>query len=191
MGILESWKRYVHNEVNEFSKTTEWRSAQVQNAELMDLIPAGVKYVLDLGAGDGWTTNELIRRGYIAKGVTINPKEAEHAKRVYGVELLVEDAHALDSLRDKAFDCVYCRECLEHCVAPFLVMCEINRVLVSGGYALIHMPNATWIREDSHHNVYDEAQMRELLRKTLFEVTSIGTTAVGMFYLAHKVGEVV
>lgn len=190
IDINKTWNRYIRSDVNQMSKTTEWKSAQTQNAELMNQIPKGVKRVLDLGCGDGWTTNELIRRGYEVQGITVNPLEIEHAKRVYGIELWLQDAHYMDLLADASYDCVYAREVIEHLVAPFIGLCEINRVLAMGGHLLAHLPNAGWIREDSHYSCMDESQMKEMLRKTLFTVVSIGTTPVGQWYLARKTGSV-
>jgi SAM-dependent methyltransferase len=190
MSIEKSWHRYVHNDVNGYSATTQWKSAQIQNAELMDNIPKGVKRVLDLGCGDGWGCNELKRRGYEVLGITVNPKEYEHAKRVYNADVCVKDAHDLEGIEDRRFDCVYCRECIEHLVAPFIGLCEINRVLIMGGYLLAHLPNQSWMHDNSHYSCMDEAQFREMLRKTLFTALSSGTTPSGYFVLAQKTGSV-
>lgn len=186
---IEKWNRYVHPEVNEFSATTQWESAQAQGLDLMQHIPSGVQRVLDLGCGDGWSVQTLRDKGFDATGVTINPREAEHAKGRYNLDLLVMDMHDLD-LADHSFDCVYCRECFEHSVAPYLALCEINRVLRPKGLALVHVPGPDWIKFDAHFSVLNDAQMREMFRKCHFDVLATGDTVVGRWYLGEKAKDI-
>ena len=183
------WDRYFNPEVNEYSATTEWLDAQPQHIELMKLLPPGCIDVLDLGCGDGWSTHSLLEMGKRAIGVTINPREAEHAEKRYGIDLAVRDMHDLP-FEDHAFDAVYCRECYEHSIAPYLALCEMNRVLKPGGHALINLPWDEWIREDSHFSVLTPAQMREMFFKCRFVVEREGRTSLGHYwYLGRKVAE--
>jgi ubiquinone/menaquinone biosynthesis C-methylase UbiE len=186
---IDKWNRYVHTEVNEYSATTEWTSAQEQHLHLMSFIPEGTKTVLDLGCGDGWSVHTLMQRGFEVTGVTINPREVKHAKEKYNIDLYLQDMHDLQ-FNDHWFDCVYCRECYEHAVAPYIVLCEINRVLELGGHALIHVPNQDWVREPSHFSVFNTAQMDEMFRKCLFDVVSSGPTGVGLWYLGKKTKDI-
>ncbi len=189
-GLVSRWTRYVHAEVNEFSHTTEWVDAQAQHVELMPLLPASCREVLDLGCGDGWSTDRLRKSGRNAVGVTVNPGEAEHARSVYGLEQVVADMHDLP-FPDGRFEGIYCRECYEHSVAPFLALCEMNRVLRPGGYALVNLPWEEWIREESHFSVLTPSQMREMFYKCRFVVESEGRTKEGHYwYLGRKVGEI-
>jgi GT2 family glycosyltransferase/radical SAM superfamily enzyme YgiQ (UPF0313 family)/Tfp pilus assembly protein PilF/cyclopropane fatty-acyl-phospholipid synthase-like methyltransferase len=186
-SFIQKWQRYVQLDVNEYSATSEWVDAQKQHIDLMRKIPASCRDVLDLGCGDGWSTNELRQLGKNATGVTINPKEAEHALKVYGLQLVVCDMHDL-TLSDCCFDMIYCRECYEHSVAPYIALCEMNRVLRPNGYALINLPWEEWIRENSHFSVFNPAQMREMLYKCRFIIEQEGRTAHGHYwYLARKV----
>lgn len=189
-SLLTKWRRYVNTEVNEYSSTTEWIDAQVQHKELMEFIPASCETILDLGCGDGWSTNYLKEKGKRVTGVTINPLEAAHARKKYGLDLVVRDMHDL-SFDDKSFDCIYCRENYEHSVAPYIALCEMNRVLKLGGYALINLPWEEWIREDSHFSVFNPPQMREMFYKCRFVIEREGRTAHGHFwYLARKIAEI-
>jgi len=189
-GLMAKWQRYVQAEVNEYSATTEWVDAQGQHIELMAMLPAGCRDVLDLGCGDGWSTHRLRMLGKNAGGVTINPKEAEHARQLYQIQLLVCDMHDL-SLPDRSFDAIYCRESYEHTVAPYIALCEMNRVLRMNGHALINLPWEEWIRENSHFSVFTPSQMREMFYKCRFVVEQEGRTRHGHFwYLARKVAEI-
>lgn len=187
--LQDKWNRYVHNDVNEYSSTSEWKDAQALHLELFKQIPESCADVLDLGCGDGWSTYQLTRLGKRATGVTSNEKEAVHAA-AYGVKAVVQDMHDL-KFADKSFDLIYCREVLEHSVAPFLALCEMNRVLRPGGYALINIPWEEWIRDDSHFSVMTPPQMREMFYKTRFIVEREGRSSAGHFwYLARKVAEI-
>ena len=186
---IDKWNRYVRPEVNQYSSTTEWTGAQAQHLQLMKAIPQGVKIVLDLGCGDGWSVHTLRGMSYIVEGVTINQQEVTFAKLKYDIDLHLQDMHDL-LFRNHSFDCVYCRECYEHAVAPYIVLCEINRVLVMNGYALIHVPNQDWVKEPSHFSVFNDAQMREMFRKCFFTVVNTGNTGVGQWYLGQKVRDI-
>ncbi len=189
-SLLEKWQRYVRVEANEYSARTEWTDAQAQHVELMAKLPAGCRDVLDLGCGDGWTTDRLRQLGKRAVGVTVTPAEAEHARTRYGLRQVVCDMHDLQ-LPDGSFDAIYARESFEHAVAPFIALCEMNRVLRPGGHALLNVPWDDWIREDSHYSVLSPAQMREMFYKCRFVVEAEGRTALGHFwYLARKVAEI-
>lgn len=159
--FLKKWQRYANADVNEYSATTAWVDAQEQHLELMQKIPSCCNEILDLGCGDGWSTNCLKMMGKKAIGVTINPKEAQHAFTKYGLTLVVSDMHDLP-LEDRMFDCIYCRESYEHSIAPYIALCEMNRVLRLNGYVLINLPWDDWIREDSHYSVFTPSQMREM-----------------------------
>lgn len=187
--LQDKWNRYVHNDVNEYSSTSEWKDAQALHLELFKQIPESCSDVLDLGCGDGWSTYQLTRFGKRAMGVTSNDKEAAHAAE-YGVKAVVQDMHDL-KFSDRSFDLIYCREVLEHSVAPYLALCEMNRVLRPGGYALINLPWDEWIRDDSHFSVMTPPQMREMFYKTRFIVEKEGKSSAGHFwYLAKKVAEI-
>jgi ubiquinone/menaquinone biosynthesis C-methylase UbiE len=186
---IDKWNRYVHPEVNEYSDTTSCERTQEQHRQLMAVIPKTPGKVLDLGCGDGWSVHVLREMGFDAAGVTINPQEAEHAKIQYGLDLYVQDMHDLQ-FPDHSFDFVYCRECYEHSIAPYIALCEINRVLYDYGMTLIHIPNEKWIRENSHFSVLTPLQMREMFRKCLFKVEAEGDTDEGRWYLARKFGDI-
>lgn len=186
------WRRYYRHEVNEYSATTEWEDAQVQHRELLGHLPGECRRVLDLGCGDGWSSNYISEvLGLDAVGLTCNPDELRFARRRYpGVRVKFGDMHSLP-FRDKEFDAVYCRETYEHSIAPYIAMCEMNRVLKEGGYLLINVPDESWLSDESHYSVLTRPQMLEMFRKCRFEPVSEGRTQAGHFwYLAGKTGDV-
>jgi len=188
--LLVKWQRYVHPEVNEYSATTQWLEVQKMHVELMTILPTTCQDVLDLGCGDGWSTNQLRVLGKNVMGVTINQQEAEYARTTYHLDLVVCDMHDLP-LPDQSFDAIYCRESYEHAIAPYIALCEMNRVLRMNGYVLLNIPWEGWVREDSHFSVFTPSQMREMFYKCQFVVEQEGHSSYGHFwYLARKVAEI-
>ena len=45
------------------------------NNDVINLIPAGAKYILDIGCGDGATARLLIQNGCVVDGITISEDE--------------------------------------------------------------------------------------------------------------------
>lgn len=187
--FLAKFQKYSNSKINQYSCTSKWKKAQELHLELMKYLPE-CKKVLDLGCGDGWSTNQLISMGYNAIGVTINPDEVNNALKTYSIDLILADMHDLP-FDDKSFDCVYSRESLEHCVAPHIALCEMNRVLIDGGHTLINVPDQKWINEPSHHIVPSPAQMHEMLFKTKFNLEMSGRSSAGHYwYLSKKIGDI-
>jgi ubiquinone/menaquinone biosynthesis C-methylase UbiE len=123
-------------------------------------------------------------------GFTCNPQELRFARRHYPrIRIKFGDMHSL-SFRNEEFDAVYCREAYEHSVAPYIAMCEMNRVLRYHGYLLINIPDEQWLAYDSHFSVLTQAQMSEMFRKCRFELLQKGRSPAGHYwYLARKTGQ--
>ncbi len=96
---------------------------------------------LDIGAGSH-------PRGDV--NVDLHPfkyKDTRHLDQYLNIRIprvqdyVQADAHVLP-FRSERFDIVYCIHTLEHCLQPYVVLCEVMRVLRRGGRALIVVPNA-------------------------------------------------
>jgi len=186
-----TWRRYYRHALNEYSSTTAWPEAQAQHIELLKNLPPSCSRVLDLGCGDGWSVNYIKQKlGKDAVGFTCNPQELRFARHHYpDVRIRFGDMHALP-FRDGKFDAVYCREVYEHSIAPYIAMCEMNRVLCYHGHLLINIPDEQWLAYDSHFSVLTESQMTEMFRKCRFELLQKGRTPAGHYwYLARKTGQ--
>jgi len=184
------WRRYYRHTLNEYSATTAWPDAQAHHRELLENLPAHCRMVLDLGCGDGWSVNYIKQNlGKDAVGFTCNPRELRFARRHYpDVRIRFGDMHALP-FRNSQFDAVYCRECYEHSIAPYIAMCEMNRVLSRCGYLLINIPDEQWLKDRSHFSVLTESQMAEMFRRCHFATIGKGRTRAGHYwYLAQKLG---
>lgn len=145
---------------------------QVAQLELMKMIAPTATKVLDLGCGDGQTTRilqELLPKAQIY-GLTANSEEAE-GNSDDTIQLIYGDAHQLP-FEDRFFDVIYARHILEHCIAPFIAIGELNRVLCLGGQAIIAVPeNNAW--SDSypdHYSVLSKSMWEKLFVQCGFTV---------------------
>ncbi len=103
---------------------------------------------------------------------------------------------------DETFDCVFILGTIEHTHAPFVALCEANRVLKKDGYLFLDMCSIGGMqimdnRFDYHKSVLFPIQIKDLLLRTNFHlisdnswetfdngkyITNVGTS----FYLAVK-----
>lgn len=119
----------------------------------------------DVGAGTGFVTEELLRRG--ARVVAVDPAPAMLAElraRFPGVETRVGDAQRLP-LDDAAVDHVLSNMCLHHVERPEVAVREMARVVRAGGRVVITDLDAhgeEWLRAEHHDRWlgFDRAQVR-------------------------------
>lgn len=137
---------------------------KVAQLQLMQMINPSAKKVLDLGCGDGQTTLILqdLFPNALVYGLTANEEEA-NANSNEELNLIFGDAHDLP-FPDNFFDVVYARHILEHCIAPFIAISELNRVLCLGGQAIIAVPeNNEWADSyPDHYSVLSQTMWEKL-----------------------------
>lgn len=141
--------------------------------------------ILDIGCGKGGWTHMLKNKGEVI-GLDIQPKEND-----YGFIPVKGDMHELP-FADKTFDGVFCGNSFEHALAPYIVMCEINRVLKVGGELLIIIPEANerWVKDGWHISVLNEVQIDSLCDKTNFEKIEAYDGKYMLIYKVKKVKDV-
>lgn len=114
------------------------------NQKLLDMVPVpgptrDVKPALDIGAGEGYHTEDLRKMGYHAFGIELLDKRVADAHKLGREYVRQGDAHNLP-WPDLYFDVVFMHEVLEHCAFPVKALKEIHRVLKSGGKFVISLP---------------------------------------------------
>lgn len=120
------------------------------NADVVALVPASARTVLDVGCGAGSNAALLLRRdpGKRIYGVTGSASEAELARR-HMVQCWVADLEAplpveLTALR---FDCIVLSHVLEHLRDPAALLARLSTQLEPGGRCVIAVPNVMNWRE--------------------------------------------
>jgi len=154
----KKWHKYIKSTVKYFVKTFE---------------PGRV---LDVGARDGYAMQLLIKAGFDAVGLDINPESS----------FVAYDDFTDTKIQDK-FDYIYCRHVLEHCAdtAGFFASC--HNVLKPGGILFLTVPleskekfekrNAGKPKKEWNHKVYFES---------LEEIANLHTKYLGLVFRFDK-----
>ena len=116
---------------------------QIRRQRVLELLPATLGEVLDVGCGPGVMAEAVTERGGTLLGIDISPEMVKEAATKYShlpnvrFELGNTEALAAD---DESFDQVISMAVLEYLSTADLMFKEIFRVLRPGGLALITVP---------------------------------------------------
>ena len=111
------------------------------NTDVLNLIPAGAKYILDIGCGDGANARLLIKRNCIVDGITISEEEKAIAAEVMREVYVYNIENGLPVKADAVYDVVICSHVLEHICYPQQLMNDIYRALKPNGTLIVALPN--------------------------------------------------
>ena len=108
--------------------------------EIVDLVPAGVRRVLDLGCSTGWLAGALKERGEVeVVGIEREPAYAAIAEKRCD-RVVVGDVEDVPSDLGR-FDCLVAADVLEHLVDPWSTLQAYVRLLEPGCRAIVSLPN--------------------------------------------------
>lgn len=105
---------------------------RLEKHPLIQKIPNGDGFALDVGGGRGLLRDEVSRRGWKYVNLDISRSDTHEPS-------LIADALHLP-LRSNSFDLVISKDTLEHFTEPPIVVSEIKRVLKVGGVLIIWVP---------------------------------------------------
>jgi 2-polyprenyl-3-methyl-5-hydroxy-6-metoxy-1,4-benzoquinol methylase len=109
--------------------------------EIVDLVPAGVRRVLDLGCSTGWLAGALKERGEVeVVGIEREPAYAAIAEKRCD-RVVVGDVEDVPPDLGR-FDCLVAADVLEHLVDPWTALDRYVALLEPGCRAVISLPNA-------------------------------------------------
>jgi GT2 family glycosyltransferase/SAM-dependent methyltransferase len=119
--------------------------------ELVELVPASARRILDIGCGTGRVGQAIkARQSAHITGIELDGRAAaEAAGRLDRV--FVGDVESLDlDIAEASLDCVICGDVLEHLVDPARLLRQLRRWLVADGRLIASIPNVR------HHEVVSE-----------------------------------
>jgi SAM-dependent methyltransferase len=122
---------------------------------ILEAIPTGTGFALDLGGNNGLLRHPLKERGYHYINLDI-----KHLGN--GEPSLIGDAHRLP-FKDSAVDLVVSKDTLEHFIDPWGVVKEVYRVLNVGGKFIIWVPFMHPFHGDDFYR-YSPLGLQHLLR---------------------------
>src|SRR5262249_34503590 len=115
------------------------------NLPLLQLLPAGIRTVLDVGCGVGSNARIMQARGIQVTALTLSEEEARLAAP-FCVQVIVADVEReRPPVFGSMFDLLLCSHVLEHLVRPSQTLSVLSTLLRPGGFALVAIPNiASW-----------------------------------------------
>jgi len=148
----EKFLKYVDSAIypTNRGKKSERRSNEIEKA--VNNIPEEYKYkkILMLGCGDGCELEVLKERGFTdVIGITYDKNEFKDAK-MEDNKIVRGEMHELP-FEDNTFDFVYSKETLEHSIAPYIALCELNRVMKVGAKSIHYIAEGTIKQSDWFH----------------------------------------
>lgn len=112
----------------------------VRRQRVMELLPAALGRVCDLGCGPGIMVPLVRERGGSFVGIDMAPAMVKEGEDLYAdlpdVEFQVGNIESLD-LPDASFDQVICMGVIEYLESPRKALAEIGRILRPGGVAVV------------------------------------------------------
>jgi len=113
------------------------RTAQENYTDfLLSQIPQGVKTILDVGCGQGYTIQRLIDAGYLADGVSPSPFLAEKSRSLLGNQSTIFECTYEQLETEKRYDLVLFSESFQY-IRPEDAIEKTMSLLNEGGFILI------------------------------------------------------
>lgn len=110
--------------------------------DLIRLIPAQTRRILEVGCAGGMTGKTLREKGVEEiVGIEINEEVAQSGRCFYN-QLIIGDIEKVNlPFENEHFDCILYGDVLEHLVDPWRVLKEHHRFLKKGGTIICSIPN--------------------------------------------------
>ena len=117
------------------------RSFQSDRRDLVNLVPEGIKTVLDVGCAMGGYAKTLkaLRPELSITGVELNPFMAARA-RIHYDKMIVHPVE--EATFTERFDLINCGDVLEHLQDPWAMLKNLHALLTPHGYLVLSVPNA-------------------------------------------------
>ncbi len=97
--------------------------------------------VLDVGCRDGWSTEQLKKKGFGSVGIDLSPLMVKHAKKM-GRNVYEMDMETI-AFKDNEFDGIFCVHSLEHSRDAGKVLKEFYRITKNNGIICLEVPKQT------------------------------------------------
>lgn len=130
--------------------------------DLIRLIPAGARKVLEIGCAAGMTGRTMKERGFEeVVGVELREDMARNAQAFYN-RVITGDVEKVRLPYEKGyFDCILYGDVLEHLIDPWRLLREHNLLLGPGGAIICSIPNVRYYKHMKKLLLRGEWEYRE------------------------------
>lgn len=117
------------------------------NIEVLKLVPADGKTVLDIGCGTGSIARVLTEKGMEVDGISLSESELSEANKYLRKGYIHDLEKGLPAkIQDEEYDCVICSHVLEHIAYPEKLLADIRRVMKKDAVLVVALPNVFYYR---------------------------------------------
>jgi len=130
--------------------------------DLVRLIPAGTRKILEIGCAAGMTGKTLKELGFEeVVGVELREDVAQDAQAFYD-RVIIGDVEKIQLPYEKGyFDCILYGDVLEHLIDPWRLLREHNLLLGQGGAIICSIPNVRHYKNTKKLLIRGEWEYRE------------------------------
>lgn len=150
--------------------------------EIVDLVPAQCKTILDVGCGPGITGAAIkSKTNGVVHGVEIDTELVSIAKKNIDKVTEKDVTEFFSNPPELLYDCIIFADILEHLLDPWSVLKQSKKFLSANGIVLISLPNirfystfyhllfkAEWPYHDS--GIHDKTHLRFFTRKNMLRL---------------------
>lgn len=144
-SLLRFYQHYLPEEESSIRAWQKMMQPVFQRAAHLLLQHQGEGRLLDVGAGFGFFTAEMKRRGWEAIGVDISQKAIDYARDILGVTVHLGPMEKI-GFPDNYVDAITGFYVIEHLPDPMNFLKECYRIMKPGGLLLLRYPHTTPIK---------------------------------------------
>ncbi len=179
-----------------------------ERRDVIQLIPDGVKRVLDVGCAEGILGKELLKRGAEeVVGVEIVPEVCRRAEKNL-TSVICGDIEQIElPFKKDYFDCIVLADVLEHLREPLDTLKKLRRYLSNDGLIVSSIPNVRYIEvinmlvegywryaeqgvlDRTHLRFFTLKEMKRLFSEAGYEITYIATNLDPRYDKVRNLGD--
>ncbi len=171
-AVMDLWYPYKWEwdpptDPDESKRYVKWRK---MDERISEFYPNGISSLLDVGAGQGWCIEYLLKKNPKLKACAVERWEPcqKHIEKSYGAKVIGSQIDGEWDLHfENNFELIVFRHTLEHILDPLPVLKRLRRFLSDTGYAYIVVPSMREIHTELIHDFFRPCHVSYFCKDTL------------------------